>query len=94
MNSRPDPRTDVSRDLTAAARTASALGAVEGFLDRFVVWPSVHARLAAALWVAHTYRIDSFDSTPRIAFLSPEPGSGKTRALEVIGSLVRHPITR
>jgi hypothetical protein len=68
------------------------LAAVEGFLDRFVVWPSEHARLAAALWVAHTYRIDSFDSTPRIAFLSPEPGSGKTRALEVIGSLVRHPM--
>ena len=33
-----------------------------------------------------------FDSTPRLAFLSPEPGSGKTRALEVIGSLVRHPM--
>ena len=92
MNSRPDPWTDLSRDLTASARTAAALAAVEGFLDRFVVWPSEHARLAAALWVAHTYRIDSFDSTPRIAFLSPEPGSGKTRALEVIGSLVRHPM--
>ncbi len=70
----------------------AALDAVAEFLDRFVAWPSEHARVSAALWVAHTYRIESFDSTPRLAFLSPEPGSGKTRALEVIGSLVRHPM--
>ncbi len=70
----------------------AALDAVAEFLDRFVAWPSEHARVAAALWVAHTYLIESFDSTPRLAFLSPEPGSGKTRALEVIGSLVRHPM--
>jgi hypothetical protein len=57
-----------------------------------VVGPSRHARVAAALWVAHTYLIESFDSTPRLALLSPEPGSGKTRALEVIGSMVRHPM--
>jgi hypothetical protein len=69
-----------------------ALDAVAEFLDRFVAWPSEHARVAAALWVAHTYLIESFDSTPRLAFLSPEPGSGKTRALECIGSLVRHPM--
>lgn len=71
---------------------AAALDAVAGFLGRFVAWPSEHARVAAALWVAHTYRIECFDSTPRLALLSPEPGSGKTRALEVIGSLVRHPM--
>jgi hypothetical protein len=42
--------------------------------------------------VAHTYVLEEFDSTPRLAFLSPEPGSGKTRALEAIGSLVRRPM--
>jgi Protein of unknown function (DUF3631) len=30
----------------------------------------------------------SWESTPRIAFLSPEPGSGKTRALEITELLV------
>jgi hypothetical protein len=70
----------------------AALDAVAEFLDRFVAWPSEHARVASTLWVAHTYLIDSFDSTPRLAFLSPEPGSGKTRALEVIGSMVRRPM--
>ena len=71
---------------------AAALDAVAEFLARFVAWPTEHARVATALWVAHSYRIECFDTTPRLAFLSPEPGSGKTRALEVIGSLVRHPM--
>ena len=36
--------------------------------------------------------MDEGDSTPRIAFLSPEPGSGKSRALEVTESLVPRPV--
>ena len=36
--------------------------------------------------------MDAWDSTPRIAFLSPEPGSGKTRALEVSEMLVPNPV--
>lgn len=36
--------------------------------------------------------MDAWESTPRIAFLSPEPGSGKTRALEVTEPLVPRPI--
>lgn len=36
--------------------------------------------------------MDRWESTPRIAFLSPEPGSGKSRALEVTEPLVPRPI--
>ena len=36
--------------------------------------------------------MDSWESTPRIAFLSPEPGSGKSRALEVTEPLVPRPV--
>ena len=36
--------------------------------------------------------MDAWESTPRIAFLSPEPGSGKTRALEVTELLVPRPV--
>jgi hypothetical protein len=36
--------------------------------------------------------MDVWDRTPRIAFLSPEPGSGKTRALEVTELLVPNPV--
>jgi hypothetical protein len=36
--------------------------------------------------------MEKWDSTPRIAFLSPEPGSGKSRALEVTQLLVPRPV--
>jgi hypothetical protein len=62
------------------------------FLGRFVAYPSDHASIAHVLWVAHTHRMDAWDSTPRLAFLSPEPASGKTRALEVTELLVPRPV--
>ena len=65
---------------------------VEAFLLRFVAYPSEAARIAHVLWIAHAHRMDAWDSTPRIAFLSPEPESGKTRALEVTELLVPRPI--
>ena len=68
------------------------LDAVERYLSRFVAYPSEHARIAHVLWIAHAHRMDAWESTPRIAFLSPEPNSGKTRALEVTEPLVPRPI--
>jgi hypothetical protein len=44
--------------------------------------------VAHTLWIAHAHLMDAWDSTPRLALLSPEPGSGKTRALEVSEPLV------
>jgi hypothetical protein len=64
------------------------LQTVEEYLQRFVSYPSEHSRVAHVLWVAHTHVMDAWESTPRLAFLSPEPGSGKTRALEVTAPLV------
>ena len=72
--------------------TAEILDAVESFLRRFVAYPGDHARVAHVLWIAHAHRMDAWESTPRIAFLSPEPGSGKTRALEVTELLVPRPV--
>ena len=68
------------------------LEAVHKFLGRFVAYPSEHAHIAHTLWIAHTHLMDAWDSTPRIAFLSPEPKSGKTRALEVSELLVPLPV--
>jgi len=68
------------------------LNDVEHYLARFVSFPSVHALIAYVLWIAHTWLMDAWESTPRIAFLSPEPGSGKTRALEVAEPLVPRPV--
>jgi hypothetical protein len=71
---------------------AELLDEVEAFFARFVAFPSESARIASVLWSAHTHLMDLFDSTPRLAFLSPEPGSGKTRALEVTELLVPNPM--
>jgi len=65
---------------------------VEAFLRKFVAYPSDHARVAHVLWIAHTHLMQVWESTPRIAFLSPEPGSGKSRALEVSELLVPLPV--
>ena len=62
---------------------AALLDEVYAYLGRFVSYPNIHAHVAHTLWIAHTHCMDAWDSTPRIAFLSPEPGSGKSRALEV-----------
>lgn len=71
---------------------AEVLQEVYDFLGRFVAYPSDHAHAAHTLWVAHAHLMDAWESTPRIAFLSPEPSSGKTRALEVSELLVPRPV--
>lgn len=69
------------------------LDSVWDFLSSFVAYPSMHALAAHTLWVVHTHLMDVWESTPRLAFLSPEPGSGKTRALEVTELLVPRPVS-
>ena len=71
---------------------ARLLDNVEAFLARFVAFPSEASRVASTLWTAHAHAVDRFESSPRLAFLSPEPGSGKSRALEVLELLVPRPV--
>ena len=78
----PEPRWEPAR----------LLDDVEEFLRRFIAHPSEHARVAHVLWIAHTHAMEKWESTPRIVFLSPEPGSGKSRALEVTELLVPRPV--
>src|SRR5262245_36523158 len=71
---------------------ADILDDVHAFLGRFLIYPSKEAHDAHVLWIAHTHVMEAWESTPRIAFLSPEPASGKTRALEVSELLVPNPV--
>jgi hypothetical protein len=73
---------------------AELLDKVEAHLSRFVAYPSEATRIAHVLWIAHAHNMELWESTPRIAFLSPEPGSGKTRALEVTETLVPRPLSQ
>jgi Protein of unknown function (DUF3631) len=62
------------------------------FTGKFIAYPSPHAHLAHVLWIAHTHLMGAWESTPRLAALSPEPASGKTRLLEVTELLVPNPV--
>jgi hypothetical protein len=71
---------------------AALLEDVRAFVGRYCRLPSDEALTAVALWAAHTHLIDTFESTPRLALLSAEPASGKTRVLEVLALLVPRPV--
>ena len=64
---------------------------VAAFVARFSVFPSEHCAPTLALWYAHTHAVEQFYVTPRLVLDSAEPGSGKTRVLEVAQHLVRAP---
>lgn len=86
--------TDVTDVTVPAGRIdgGELLAEVEGFLARYVAFPSKAALTAVTLWAAHCHALDAFESTPRLALLSPEKGSGKTRCLEVLDLLVPMPM--
>jgi hypothetical protein len=82
----PGPAPDASID------GAALLDRIYEFIGRFVVYPDRHSRVAHALWCAHCHLVRCFETTPRLAFLSPEPSSGKTRGLEITELLVPNPV--
>src|SRR5262245_43258455 len=63
---------------------AVLLGEVTAFLESYVIFPGRHAAAAVALWAAHTHLVSRFESTPRLALLSPEKQCGKSRVLELL----------
>jgi putative DNA primase/helicase len=51
-----------------------------------------HSRDLAALWAVHTYLLDAFMITPRLAVRSVVKRCGKTTSLDVLGRLVYRPL--
>ena len=80
------------REKVERGEGAALLEDLRKFLSRFIAYPSDHALIAHVMWIAHTHLMDAWESTPRIAFLSPEPASGKTRSMEVSELLVPNPV--
>jgi hypothetical protein len=83
-----DLRAVLDTEAAECAEGAALLVDVQAFLRRFCAFPDAHALTAVTLWVAHAHMVGHFHTTPRLALLSPEPGSGKTRVLEVLDLLV------
>lgn len=71
---------------------AVILDDIRKFIRRFCVFPDAHCLTAVTLWAAHAHIIDRFYTTPRLALVSPEPESGKTRVLEVLNLMVPNPM--
>lgn len=63
---------------------AVLLDEVHAFLRAYVAFPSTHAATAVTLWAVHTHLAAAFESTPRLALLSPEKQCGKSRVLELL----------
>jgi hypothetical protein len=69
---------------------AGLLDDIERFTGRFLALPTPHHLVVLCLWVLHTWCVGAFYVTPRLVLDSPEPGSGKTRLLEVLALLCRN----
>ena len=67
--------------------SAKLLDEVRDFIRCFCAFPSAACLDTVTLWTVHAHMVAHFHSTPRLAMLSPEPGSGKTRVLEVLDLL-------
>jgi hypothetical protein len=77
--------------MTTPRSGAEILDTVRAFAARFNAFPDEHCAPTLALWYAHTHAAEHFYVTPRLVLSSVEPGSGKTRALEVARHLVKAP---
>lgn len=83
---------DVAHVADVAHPGETKLDAAEAFIRRFSALPSPHAYTAVTLWAAHTHFISQLETTGRLACLSPEPGSGKTRVLEILDTICANPL--
>lgn len=89
----------VAADLEALDEVAPAsepdlagyLAQVEAFLRRYVAFPSEHEPIAVALWIAHAWIVETFETSPILAVTSAEMRSGKTRVLDCVELLVPNP---
>jgi len=69
--------------------TDKLLDQVNKMVTKYVAFPSEHHAVVVALWVLHTWVVNAFYVTPRLILDSAEPGSGKTRVLELLALVCR-----
>jgi putative DNA primase/helicase len=67
------------------------LSEIADAIRRYVVMED-HSRDLAALWVVHSYLLDSLMITPRLVLCSPTKQCGKTTTLDVLTHLVKRPL--
>jgi len=84
---------EIVEEATAAQMSsvnlAGVLDSICEFMQRYVVFTSPPQPIVIALWIAHTWILDSWDCTPYLHISSPEKRSGKTRLLDLLELLVK-----
>jgi hypothetical protein len=75
-----------------AIRGDEALDLAEAYIARFCCFPDEHCLPVVTLWAGLSHMAREFETSPRLAALSPEPGSGKTRVLEILENLCADPM--
>ena len=76
------------RIMTKKYEARSTIIDVANFIERFVFLKNKTLYLLISLWVILTHKYQLFDYTGYLFAHSPEPGSGKSRLLEVLDPLV------
>lgn len=69
--------------------TADLLDEIDRMVTKYLAFQSPHHSTVISLWVLHTWVVNAFYVTPRLILDSAEPGSGKTRVLELLALLCR-----
>jgi hypothetical protein len=93
MNGKEESVTDVPdvSDVPCAVSGTSSSDIADdilSFVERFLDLPGLDEKFAFTAWVLHSHAVRYQECSPRLALLSPEPGSGKTRALDILELLV------
>ena len=70
---------------------AALLNGLVAALMRHVIMSKAAAD-ATALWIVHTYLMDVFNTSPKLAITSPEKQCGKTTLLDILGIVTRCPL--
>jgi hypothetical protein len=71
---------------------AALLDALTKAIGSYVIMSDA-SRDAMALWIVHTYLVERFMISPRLAIRSPTHRCGKTTLIDVVSPLVRKPLS-
>ena len=71
---------------------AALLDALTKIIGSYVIMSDA-SRDAMALWIVHTYLVERFMISPRLAIRSPTHRCGKTTLIDVVSPLVRRPLS-
>jgi Protein of unknown function (DUF3631) len=90
MTTQTAPAAEPATAPTMPNPTETVLDLVGRTFDTYVTFPSPEAGDAVALWTLHAHVFRAFDTSPRLSIRSTEPGSGKSRVLELLEELTPH----